>query len=139
MGGFAVVAAAGDETVAVGVTVVGTLVVAALAAAVAFLLYQARSLRQAAAELRRDSAARLDELDRTLARAAGELGRAGAELDRVGDLIGSAESISDAVGGASRLASTAMAGPVIKAVALGSGAARAGRRLRRGPGLRARR
>jgi hypothetical protein len=49
----------------------------------------------------------------------------------VDDLIGSAEAITHTVGATSRLARLALAGPVIKVMALGAGTARAGRRLRR--------
>ena len=45
--------------------------------------------------------------------------RAGAELERVGDLVGSAESITETVGSASRLAYVSLSNPLIKVLALG--------------------
>ncbi|MHB1930187.1 MAG: hypothetical protein ACYCUG_12345 [Acidimicrobiales bacterium] len=127
---------ASSQTVAVGVTVVATVVVVGLAAAVAWMLHEAAALRRAAADLRgvaADLRAEAADLRAGLQAVASHAER---ELRRVEDLVGSAESISEVVGSASRLASTAMATPVIKAVALGSGAARAGRRLRRPRGGR---
>jgi hypothetical protein len=110
--------------VAIGVTVVATLVVVAMLAAVAALVRASRALRRDAEELRRESRALLADLD-------GAVTRAGADLDRVDDLIGSAERLSATVGSASRLAYTAVANPVIKVMALGAGTARASERIRR--------
>jgi hypothetical protein len=121
-----VLGASGTSTLAVGVTVVATLVVVALLAGLVGVVRAARQLRQAAVLLSLESAELLASLDDAVT-------RADLHVQRVDDLVGSAESISDAVGSASRLASTAMAGPVIKAMAFGAGAARAGRRLRDGP------
>ena len=120
---------ASSQTVAVAVTVVATLVVVGLAAAVAWMLRETAALRRVAADLRAEAADLHSRLEAVAAHAE-------RELQRVEDLVGSAESISEVVGSASRLASTAMATPVIKVVALGSGAARAGRRLRRQRGGR---
>ncbi len=117
---------AGSDVVAVAVTIVATLVLVALAAGVVSLLRHARALRRSAAVLAVESQRLLDDM-------AGALDAADAQLERVDDLIGSAETISEAVGSASRIASTAMATPVIKVMAFGTGAARAGRRLRQGP------
>jgi predicted PurR-regulated permease PerM len=110
--------------VAIGVTVVATVVVLALLVAVVALVRYARALRTAAEELRVESLALLRDLDGTVA-------RAGEELDRVDDLIGSAERLSSTVGSASGLAYSAVANPVIKVMALGAGTARASERIRR--------
>ena len=115
-----------SDGVAIAVTVVATLVVVALAAAVTFLLHEARGLRRRAAVLAAHT-------ERLLVEVEGRLDAADAHLGRVDDLIGSAESLGDAVSSASRLASAAVAGPVIKVMALGAGAARAKRRLQQGP------
>lgn len=115
-----------SQTVTVTVTVVATLVVVGLAAAAGWLLLEAAALRRSCTRLRDETEALRSDLEAVAA-------QAGRALARVDDLVGSAESISDVVGSASRLASSAMAAPVIKAVALGTGAARAGRRLRQGP------
>jgi hypothetical protein len=80
-------------------------------------------VRDAAEELADATAALMADVDSTVA-------RAGAELDRVGDLVGSAEQITDTVGAASRLAYVSLASPLIKVLALGRGTARASERLR---------
>lgn len=54
------------------------------------------------------------------------------DLHRVDDLLGTAESVGQTVDAASRLAYLTFSNPVVKAMALGAGVARAGRRLRRG-------
>jgi hypothetical protein len=114
----------GDSAVVVGVTVVATVVVLGGLVAVVSLLRTARDLRSLAEELSEHAAAVLGEVEVTMARARGE-------LDRVDDLVGSAEAITETVGSASRLARVALAGPLIKVMALGAGTARAGRRLRK--------
>ena len=114
----------GGSAVVVGVTVVATLVVLGGLVAAVSLLRTARDLRGLAQELSEHTTAVLGEVEVTVARARGE-------LDRVDDLIGSAEAITETVGSASRLARVALAGPLIKVMALGAGTARAGRRLRK--------
>ena len=59
------------------------------------------------------------------------LEEANEELDRIDRLVGSAESISATVDATSKLAYRALSAPVIKTVAVTSGASRAARRLRR--------
>ncbi|HUR23406.1 MAG TPA: DUF948 domain-containing protein [Acidimicrobiales bacterium] len=61
---------------------------------------------------------------------------ANAELVRVNDLLGRAESIGGTIDSASRLAYLAFSNPVIKAMALGAGTTRVARRLRGGRGDR---
>jgi hypothetical protein len=53
------------------------------------------------------------------------------DLDRFDRVLGSAEAISGAVAGGSRMARAALSAPVIKTVAIGTGTSRAVRRLRR--------
>ena len=53
------------------------------------------------------------------------------ELDRVDELIGSAESISATVDATSRLAYKALSAPMIKTVAIASGTSKAAKRLRK--------
>lgn len=118
-------ATAPDETVVVGVTVVATVVVVALLVALAASIRAARQLRRAAADLRRETRLLVDEMGGTLA-------HANAELERVDGLIGSAESISDTVDSASRLAYMTVANPLIKVLAVGRGTTRASARLRSG-------
>ncbi len=112
------------DSVAVGVTVVATLVIVAMAGAVWYLLKTVRELRQEADGLAREAEELLDEMDLTLH-------QAGLEVDRVDRMVGSAEAISDAVGSASRLVGGAVTAPFIKVVAFGTGVAR-GLRLVRG-------
>jgi hypothetical protein len=112
------------EAVAIGVTVVATLVVAALLVAAVSLVRTARRLRAVAEELSRRTSVVLNDVEVTVSRARGE-------LDRVDDLIGSAEAITQTVGSASRLAHLALTKPVIKVMAFRAGTVRAGRRLRR--------
>ena len=59
--------------------------------------------------------------------------KANVELERVDNLLGTAESISGTVDAASRLAYLALSNPVIKVMAFGAGTARAARRWRRVP------
>lgn len=130
-----ILAAAGTtSTVAIAVTVVATVVVVALAGVLIRLLQVTRAIGQAAGELAEHSAALLDELGGTLAHAS-------AELDRVDDLVGSAETITATVTSASRAAYLGVASPLIKVLALQRGTSRAAQRWRSrsgdssGPGL----
>ena len=59
------------------------------------------------------------------------LAEANEELARIDRLVGSAESISATVDATSKLAYRALSAPVIKTVAVTSGASRAAKRLRR--------
>ena len=101
-----------------------------VAAVVAVVLVLARLL----IVLRRVTAT-LREIEATITPLAAELGDcvalAGEELDRVDRLVGSAESISATVDATSKLAYRALSAPVIKTVAVTSGASRAARRLRK--------
>ncbi|CAN5273871.1 hypothetical protein BH20ACT3_BH20ACT3_18570 [soil metagenome] len=80
-------------------------------------------------------AATLDDLnDRALPlvdELADSLAEANGELERIDRLVGSAESISATVDATSKLAYRALSAPVIKTVALTSGASRAAKRMRR--------
>ena len=105
-------------------TVVATLVVLGGLVAVGSLLRTARQLRAVAEELSDHAASVLGDVEVTMSQAR-------TELERVDNLVGSAEAITNTVGSASRLARVALARPVIKVVALGAGTARAGRRLRK--------
>jgi hypothetical protein len=114
---------AGDAVV-IGVTVLATLVVLGGLAATGSLLRTARQLRALAEELNEHTAAVLGDVEVTVSQARNE-------LDRVDNLVGSAEAITHTVGSASRLARVALSRPVIKVVAFGAGTARAGRRIRK--------
>ena len=56
---------------------------------------------------------------------------ANVEIDRLGGVLGTAESIGGTVDSASRLAYLAFSNPVIKVIAAASGTSRAARRFRR--------
>jgi hypothetical protein len=114
---------AGDAVV-IGVTVIATLVVVGGLVAVGSLIRTARQLRSLAEELNERTAAVLGDVEVTVLRAR-------TELERVDNLVGSAEAITHTVGSASRLTRIALARPLIKVVALGAGTAKAGRRLRK--------
>jgi len=120
---------ASTDAVAVGVTVVATLVVVALAGTVVYLLRTVRELRHEAEALAEEAQRLLDEVAETAR-------QAGAEVQRVDRMVASAEAISEAVGSASRLVGGAVAEPVIKAVAFASGLARVVQALRRGRPVR---
>ncbi|MGQ0832987.1 MAG: DUF948 domain-containing protein [Microthrixaceae bacterium] len=59
---------------------------------------------------------------------------ANVEIERVGGVLGTAESIGGTVDSASRLAYLAFSNPIIKVLAVASGTTRAARRLRRNRG-----
>ncbi|MGH9077204.1 MAG: hypothetical protein ACRDY0_07095 [Acidimicrobiales bacterium] len=117
------VVTAGAGLLPVVVTVVATVVVVALLGAVVAVVRQARALRRAGEELVSETRALVDDL-------AALSQRAGADLDRVDDLVGSARRLTETVGTASHVAYAAAARPVIKVMALGAGTARATRRMR---------
>jgi hypothetical protein len=56
------------------------------------------------------------------------------ELDKVDSILATAESITKTVDSASKLAHAAFSSPVVKAVAMATGSARAFRRLRKAKG-----
>ena len=119
----ALIASASSSVWPIVAAVVVTLVVAVLITSAVSLARTAAELRSLADELSDHAAAVLSDVDITVKRAQ-------RELDRVDDLVGSAEALSDTVGSASRLAHAAMSAPLIKLMALGAGTARVGRRLR---------
>lgn len=113
-----------SEAVAIAVTAASVIVLIALLTAARSLLRSARELDELADELGRHAATVLGEVEELAAAAR-------SDLERVDDLVGSAEAISDTVASASRLAHAALSGPLIKVMALRAGTARAGRRLRK--------
>jgi hypothetical protein len=82
------------------------------------------SLRMAVEELRQNTVPLVHDVHATVRQAT-------TELERVDNLLVTAESISVTVDSASRLAYLAFSNPVIKAAAFASGTTRAMRRLRR--------
>ena len=110
--------------VAVAVAALSTVVVLVMLVAALSLRRSARELRMLVEEMTDHAATVIGDAEQTIARARGE-------LDRVDDLIGSAEAITETVGSASRVAHAVLAAPLIKVLAFGAGTARAGRRLRK--------
>jgi len=119
----ALIASASSAVWPVVVGVVATVVVVLLCAAAVSLARTAAELRDVASELGEHASLVLAQVESTMERAQ-------KDLDRVDDLVGSAEAISETVGSAGRLAQAAMSAPLIKVMAFGAGTARAGRRLR---------
>jgi hypothetical protein len=112
------------EWVALALAVIAAGLSAVLVAALGSLLRTLASLRAVVDDLNREAAPLLAELR-------GDAQRASAELERVGDLVGAAESVTRTVDGASRLAYLTFSNPIVKVLAVGHGVSRAGRRLRR--------
>lgn len=115
---------AGD-TAAVVVAVASAVAVAVLVAATWALTRAVADLRRTVDEVRHEALPAVTELRKTVA-------AADAELERVDQLLGTAENVTATVDSASRLAYLALSNPVIKALAFASGSGRALRRLRRG-------
>ena len=82
-----------------------------------------RSLRSVVDDLQREAVPLVANLE-------DDVRRASAGLDRVGDLVGAAESVTRRVDGASRLAYATFSNPVVKVLAVGHGVSRVGRKLR---------
>lgn len=111
--------------------VVAIVVTAASVVVIAMLIGAAVSLRRSAAELQSVAVELSEHAANVLGDAEATITRARGELERVDDLIGSAEAITETVGTASRLAHAALAAPLIKVMAFGAGTARAGKRIRK--------
>lgn len=112
------------DLAAVIVTVCSIVAVIAVLFALQRTLATLREVRDALDELHERTLPVVDELADTVE-------AANAELERVDRLVGSAESISQTVDATSKLAYRALSAPVIKTVAITSGASRAAKRLRR--------
>lgn len=82
------------------------------------------TVRLSVEQLRREALPVVNDLQRTVV-------TANAELERLDGLIDSATSVSATVDSASHLAYLVLANPLIKAMAIGSGTARAARAFRR--------
>ena len=114
---------AGEIAAIIG-SVVGTLVVIVLLIAFSGLLRTLRKLTDAIEELRTEVVPLAGQWRRTV-------DQANAELQRADQLLTTAESVSQTVDSASRLAYLAMSNPVIKLMALTAGTGAAFRRFRR--------
>ena len=113
-----------SDAAAVVVAVVSGIAVAVLIFAIVSLNRTLKQLRTAIEEVRRETVPAVHDM-----RVA--IGNANLELERVDNLLGTAESISTTVDSASRLAYLAFSNPVIKTLAFASGTGSAARRFRR--------
>jgi len=111
------------ELAVVVVTVLCALGFAGLVVTLVFVLRALRELRSAVDELTARTGPLLVDLRDSVQEAR-------CDLDRFDRVLGSAEAISQAVEGTSRIAQAALTPPVIKTVAFASGTRRAARRLR---------
>jgi hypothetical protein len=123
---------AGDLAVTLA-AVLCTIGFAALVVVLVRVLDALRSVREEVAALRAETRPLLAELreSTTAARTAMDVARA--DLERFDRVLVSAEAISEAVEGSSRVARTAFSAPAIKAAGLAAGTSRAIRRLRGRP------
>jgi hypothetical protein len=112
--------------VAVALAVVAAGLGAALVWVTMALSRTIRSLRSVVDDLHREAVPLVANLE-------GDVRRASAGLDRVGDLVGAAESVTRRVDGASRLAVATFSNPVVKVLAVGHGVGRVSRKLRGKP------
>jgi hypothetical protein len=112
-----------SDLAAVIVATASVVAVVLLAVGVVALLRTLRALREVAHLLRTETVPVLDDLRSTVDAANGE-------IERLDQLVTTAESVTGTVDSASRLAYIAVANPVIKGVAFASGTAKAARRLR---------
>lgn len=112
------------EWAAVAVAGVAVLLALGLVVVLRSVLRTLASLTAVLADLNRESVALMAELR-------GDAAQASAHLERAGNLVGAAESVTRTVDGASRLAYVTFSNPLVRMLALLSGVGRAGRRLRR--------
>ncbi len=104
---------------------------AALVVVLMRVLDSLHALRSEVESLRSETRPLLVELRASTSEARAVVEEARDDLDRFDRVLGSAEAISGAVSGGSRVARAALSAPVIKTVAIGTGTSRAVKRLRR--------
>ena len=92
-----------------------------------------QALRTEVDSMRRETQPLLDQLRVSTVEARQTMDEARTDLERFDRVLGSAEAISDAVDGSSRVARTAFSVPVIKIAGRATGTSRAVRRLRGRP------
>jgi uncharacterized protein YoxC len=108
---------------AAALTIVAVLLAVALAVVTVTLLRTLRSFAAVVDDLNREARPLLAALE-------GDADKASRGLDKVGDLVGAAESVTRRVDGASKVAYVTFASPVVKVLAVGHGVSRVSRRLR---------
>jgi len=104
---------------------------AALIVVLMRVLDSLKALRGEVESLRAETRPLLAEMQASTHAARAVVLEARDDLDRFDRVLGSAEAISDAVAGGSRVARAALSAPVIKTVGLATGTKRAWRRLKR--------
>ena len=104
---------------------------AALIVVLVRVLDTLKALRLEVESLRRETGPLLAELRESTDEARETMDTAREDLERFDRVLGSAEAISGAVDGSSRLARRAFSAPMIKAAGLATGTTRTVRRLRR--------
>jgi uncharacterized protein YoxC len=114
----------GGDVAAVIVAISSVVAVVVLIIAVVSLTRTLMAVRLTVEQLRRETVPVLDQLQVTVARANGD-------LERLDDLLDTAQSVGSTVDSASHLAYLVLGNPVIKAIAAASGTARAVRAFRR--------
>ena len=112
------------ELAAVVVTIASVVAAVVLVFGLVALIRTLRELRAAIDELRNETAPVIADLRDTVH-------AANYELNRIDDLLGTAESIGGTVDSATRVAHLAFSTPVIKTLAVASGTGRAAKSFRR--------
>ena len=112
-------------------TVLCSIGFAALIVVLLRVLDTLRSLRGEVESLRNETRPLLAELQSSSDQARAAMREARDDLERFDRVLGSAEAISGAVNGGSRVARAALSAPVIKAAGIATGTRRTFRRLRR--------
>jgi hypothetical protein len=120
---------AGDLAITLA-AVLCTIGFAALVVVLVRVLDMLKLLRTEVAELRDQTQPLIDELRTSAVEARTTMAEARTDLARFDRVLGSAEAISDAVDGSSRVARTAFSVPVIKLAGLATGTSRAVRKIR---------
>ena len=113
----------GNEVAALVVAVAATLALVGLLAVVVLLVGAVRALRITVTELRVETQAVVEELHEAVR-------GTNAELERIDNVLHAAESVTDTLDSASRLAYLTMGSPVVKGLAAATGANQAYRRFR---------
>jgi len=114
-------------------TVLCSIGFAALIVVLLRVLDTLRSLRGEVESLRNETRPLLAELQSSSDQARAAMREARDDLERFDRVLGSAEAISGAVSGGSRVARAALSAPVIKAAGIATGTKRTLSRLRRQP------
>ena len=112
------------ELAALIVAIASVVAVVLLAVALVSITKTLKAVRQTVELLRTETVPVMVEMGDTVR-------NANVELERLGNVLGTAESIGGTVDSASRLAYLAFSNPVIKTMAVASGTSRAARRFRR--------